>query len=83
MVAATAAQVEREIRALPGFTSVSTSASLLQPELVIRPRADRAAELGVTTAAISQATRIATSGDITSTREAEPAGPADSHPRAP
>ncbi len=65
VVATTAAQVEREIRALPGFSNVSTSASLLQPELVIRPRPDRAAELGVTTAAISLATRIATSGDIT------------------
>jgi multidrug efflux pump subunit AcrB len=65
VVTATAMQVEREIRALPGFSNVSTSASLLQPELVIRPRPERAAELGVTTAAISQATRIATSGDIT------------------
>ncbi|MEO8307506.1 MAG: efflux RND transporter permease subunit [Pseudomonadota bacterium] len=60
-----AAQIERELREVPGISNVSTSASLLQPELVIRPRADRAAELGVTTAAISQATRIATSGDVT------------------
>lgn len=30
----------------------------------MRPRPERAAELGVTTAAISQATRIATSGDV-------------------
>jgi multidrug efflux pump subunit AcrB len=65
LLTAAAAQVERELRAVPGFSNVSTSASLLQPELVIRPRADRAAELGVTTAAISQATRIATSGDVT------------------
>ena len=65
LLTAAAAQVEREMRAVPGFSNVSTSASLLQPELVIRPRPDRAAELGVTTAAISQATRIATSGDVT------------------
>ncbi|MEO8307496.1 MAG: efflux RND transporter permease subunit [Pseudomonadota bacterium] len=65
VVAATAMQVERDIRTIPGLSNVSTSASLLQPELVIRPRPDRAAELGVTTSAISQATRIATSGDIT------------------
>jgi multidrug efflux pump subunit AcrB len=58
-------QIVREIRNLPGFTSVSTSASLLQPELEIRPRPDRAADLGVSTATISQVTRIATSGDIT------------------
>ena len=83
LLAAAAAQIEREMRAVPGFSNVTTSASLLQPELVIRPRPDRAAELGVTTAAISQATRIATSGDVTNNlAEAEPAGPADSHPRA-
>ena len=63
-LAAAAAQIERELRAVPGFSNVSTSASLVQPELVVRPRAERAAELGVTTAAISQATRIATSGDV-------------------
>src|SRR5690606_26684323 len=65
ILAATAAAVERELRAVPGFSNVTTSASLLQPELVIRPLPERAAELGVTTAAISMATRIATSGDIT------------------
>ncbi|MFO1503568.1 MAG: efflux RND transporter permease subunit [Steroidobacteraceae bacterium] len=65
VLAAAAAQLERELREVPGISNVTTSASLLQPELVIRPRADRAAELGVTTAAISQVTRIATSGDIT------------------
>jgi multidrug efflux pump subunit AcrB len=65
VLAATAASIERELRQVPGFSNVTTSASLLQPELVIRPQPARAAELGVTTAAISQATRIATSGDIT------------------
>ncbi|MEO6367291.1 MAG: efflux RND transporter permease subunit, partial [Steroidobacteraceae bacterium] len=65
VLTAAALNVEREVRNLPGFTNVTTSASLLQPELTIRPRADRAAELGVSTSAISQATRIATSGDIT------------------
>jgi multidrug efflux pump subunit AcrB len=65
VLTATSAQVERELREVPGISNVTTSASLVQPELVIRPRPDRAAELGVTTAAISQATRIATSGDIT------------------
>ncbi|MFO1503978.1 MAG: efflux RND transporter permease subunit [Steroidobacteraceae bacterium] len=64
VLAAAAAQIERELRAVPGFSNVSTSASLVQPEIVVRPRPERAAELGVTTAAISQATRIATSGDV-------------------
>src|SRR6187551_909762 len=65
VLGAAAAQIEREMRGVPGISNVTTSASLVQPELIIRPRGDRAAELGVTTAAISQATRIATSGDIT------------------
>jgi multidrug efflux pump subunit AcrB len=65
LLASAALDIEREMRNVPGFSNVTTSTSLLQPELTIRPRADRAAELGVTTSAISQATRIATSGDIT------------------
>ncbi len=60
-----AAAIERELREVPGFSAVTTSASLLQPELVIRPSPERAAELGVSTATISQVTRIATSGDVT------------------
>ncbi len=64
-LASAASNVVRELRQVPGLTNVTTSASLLQPELEIRPLPARAAELGVTTAAISQATRIATSGDIT------------------
>ena len=64
VLTAAAGQVERELRTVPGISNVTTSASLVQPELIIRPRPERAAELGVTTAAISQATRIATAGDI-------------------
>ena len=64
LLATAAAQIERELRAVPGFSNVNTSASLVQPEIVVRPRPERAAELGVTTSAISQATRIATSGDV-------------------
>src|SRR3546814_14253063 len=37
---------------------------LQRPEIVIRPRMDLAADLGVTTAAMSSAIRIATLGDI-------------------
>jgi multidrug efflux pump subunit AcrB len=59
-----AANVERELRAMPGIGTITSSASLLQPEIVIRPLADRAAELGVTTETLSLVTRIATSGDV-------------------
>ena len=64
MLAMAASNIEREMRGVPGLTSVNTSASLLAPELTIRPLRERAAELGVTTAAMAQVTRIATSGDI-------------------
>ena len=35
-----------------------------RPEIIVKPRMDLAADLGVTTAALSQAIRIATLGDI-------------------
>src|SRR5690606_10779912 len=68
ILATTAAAIERELRAVPGFSNVTTSASLLQPELLIRPLPERAAALGVTKAPISQPTRFATSSDIPTTR---------------
>jgi multidrug efflux pump subunit AcrB len=62
---AAAAAVERDLRTLKGLGSVSSSASLLQPELQIVPDPARAADLGVATADIAEATRIATAGDYT------------------
>jgi multidrug efflux pump subunit AcrB len=59
-----AAAAEREIRVFPGIGTVTSSAALLKPEIVIRPLADRAAELGVTTETIGLVTRIATTGDV-------------------
>jgi multidrug efflux pump subunit AcrB len=55
--------VERELRTIPGIGSVSTTASLVRPELAIRPDFARAADLGVTSAAIADTLRIATAGD--------------------
>ena len=52
------------IRTVPGVGSVSTSAALLRPEIVIRPDPARAADLGVSTVDIADAARIATSGDV-------------------
>ncbi len=62
---AAAAAVEREVRGIEGLGSVSSSASLLRPELQIVPDPARAADLGVATAAIGEAARIATAGDYT------------------
>ncbi|MBC7657816.1 MAG: efflux RND transporter permease subunit, partial [Frankiaceae bacterium] len=55
--------LERDLRSVPGLGSVTSSASLLRPELVIVPNAARAADLGVATADIAEAARIATAGD--------------------
>jgi len=58
-----AREVERELRTLPGIGNVTTTASLVRPEVVVRPDFARAADLGVTAAAIGDTLRIATSGD--------------------
>ena len=58
-----ARQVEREMRAIPGVGNVTSSASLVRPELVIRPDFAKAADLGVTAATIADTLRIATMGD--------------------
>jgi multidrug efflux pump subunit AcrB len=63
-LALAAANVEREMRALPGLGMITSSAALQKPEIVIRPLPERAAELGVTTETLSLVTRIATSGDV-------------------
>jgi HAE1 family hydrophobic/amphiphilic exporter-1 len=49
---------------LPQLTEVQATTSLKRPELEIRPKAEEAARLGVTAAAIATAVRIATSGDV-------------------
>ncbi|HEX5276277.1 MAG TPA: efflux RND transporter permease subunit [Fluviicoccus sp.] len=58
-----ALQVERELRTIPGIGNVTSAASLVRPELVVRPDFARAADLGVTAAAIADTLRIATTGD--------------------
>src|SRR5690606_596760 len=63
-LAAAAAACDRERRTMPGLGTVTSSAALQQPEIVIRPLPERAAELGVTTETLSLVTRIATSGDV-------------------
>ncbi|PJK09577.1 RND transporter [Lysobacteraceae bacterium NML120232] len=60
-----ALQLERQMRGIEGLGSVSSTASLLRPELRILPDPARAADLGVSTAAIAEAVRIATTGDYT------------------
>ena len=58
-----AIELERDLRRIDGLGSVTSSASLLRPEIVITPDPARAADLGVATADIAEAARIATAGD--------------------
>ncbi|WP_457588805.1 efflux RND transporter permease subunit [Ensifer canadensis] len=61
-----AGALEEQLRTLQGIGAVTSSASLQAPEIQIVPDADRAAALGVTTEAISEAVRVATNGDYSS-----------------
>lgn len=54
----------KQMEKLPMIVAPRVSGDLKRPEIIIRPRSDLAASLGVTTAALSGAIRIATLGDI-------------------
>ncbi|ENV06342.1 hypothetical protein F967_01313 [Acinetobacter sp. CIP 102637] len=60
----TARALERELRTIPNIGSITSSAALIRPELVIRPDFAKAADLGVTTYDIAETLRIATAGDF-------------------
>jgi multidrug efflux pump subunit AcrB len=61
---AVANQIAKGMETVPGLRAPRVGSQLAQPEIVIKPRFDLAADLGVTTAALSQTIRIATLGDI-------------------
>ena len=63
VLGAHARQVERELRLLPGIGKVTSTSSLVRPELIVRTDFARAADLGVTSAAIAETLRIGTAGD--------------------
>ena len=63
-LAAAARELERQMRTIPQLAGARSTASLARPELQILPREARAAELGVSSAAIATTARIATIGDI-------------------
>ncbi len=58
-----AVNVERDLRTLPGLGNIASSAALVRPEIAVRPDFAKAADLGVTSAAIAETLRIATLGD--------------------
>jgi len=61
---ATAQKLAEEMKGVKEIVAPRVGGDMLRPEITIKPRADLAASLGVTTAALSQTIRIATIGDI-------------------
>jgi HAE1 family hydrophobic/amphiphilic exporter-1 len=60
----TAAQIEREMQKLDTVADPRPSSPPSGPEILIRPKADEAARLGVSSADIAAIARVATVGDI-------------------
>lgn len=60
----TAQKLAEEMRSVKEIVAPRIGGDMLRPEITIKPRADLAASMGVTTAALSQTIRIATIGDI-------------------
>ncbi|NEX92265.1 efflux RND transporter permease subunit [Caulobacter sp. 17J65-9] len=63
-LARAARKVETEMRAMQGLTNVVNSAALARPEILVTPKPDQAARLGVSAADLSQTVRVATIGDV-------------------
>ncbi|MEO0853791.1 MAG: efflux RND transporter permease subunit, partial [Cyanobacteria bacterium J06648_11] len=58
----TATALTQQMRQVPGLIEVTSSASLVQPEIVIRPDRQRAADRNVTVQAIARTASLATIG---------------------
>lgn len=59
-----AQELQRQLLGVGRLSNISTTASLERPEIIVRPDLERAAERGVTTEAIGDVVRVATSGDF-------------------
>jgi multidrug efflux pump subunit AcrB len=55
--------LERQMRQIPGLVEVTSSASLVKPEILITPNVERAGDLGVSVRAIARTASLATLGD--------------------
>jgi multidrug efflux pump subunit AcrB len=64
LLEATANIVVDQMRGLKELRQVRIEGDIRRPEITVKPRLDLAAEMGVTTAALSETIRIATQGDI-------------------
>ena len=61
---AVAREIEEQMKGVKGLANVVNTASIARPEIVIKPRPDAAAIMGVSAGAIAQAVRVATIGDV-------------------
>src|SRR5262245_31551963 len=59
-----ASELATQMKRIPTIANVISETSLDRPELRIRPRAELAARLGVSTESLSQTIRVATIGDV-------------------
>ena len=59
-----ASELATQMKRIPIIANVISETSLDRPELRIRPRAELAARLGVSTESLSQTIRVATIGDV-------------------
>ncbi|MEL6814942.1 MAG: efflux RND transporter permease subunit, partial [Cyanobacteria bacterium J06598_3] len=62
----TAQTLTQQMRQVPGLVEVSSTAALVQPEILIRPDPARAADLGVSVSSIARTASLATLGDAES-----------------
>ncbi|MEO9461730.1 MAG: efflux RND transporter permease subunit [Marinomonas sp.] len=60
----TAGELVEQMKGIDSIVAPRINADISRPEIIVRPRPGIAAELGVTTVALSQAIRIATMGEI-------------------
>lgn len=58
------AELASQMKRIPLIANVSSSAALNRPEILIVPRSERAADLGISTEALADAIRVATIGDL-------------------
>lgn len=61
---AAARKIEAEMRGVPGLANVVNTAAIARPEILVTPRPDQAALMGVSASDISQTIRVATIGDV-------------------
>jgi hydrophobe/amphiphile efflux-1 (HAE1) family protein len=59
----TAQALEKQMQQVPGLVEVTSSASLVKPEILIKPDPARAADQGVSVATIARTASLATIGD--------------------